>query len=162
MIRTRWLVPRDIPALVEMDERNCPVDEDVDPAEEYAALLSSRNCVGMVAEVGKVLVGFVIYELRKHELLVRCLGVDSRGLGDVRSIEVLGVLVDKLISRLSQARRRRVTIYSAETHLDMQLALKGLGFWAICVKPGFYGDQDAYVFQYSIRPAVAESAREVC
>ena len=66
-VHIRWMIRRDMPSVLAI-EQECfefPWYED-----DFIRCLRQRNCIGMVAEHGERVVGFMIYELHKAKLQV--------------------------------------------------------------------------------------------
>lgn len=150
-IHIRWMIRRDMPSVLDI-EKACfefPWGE-----EDFIRCLRQRNCIGMVAEVGEQVVGFMIYELHKTRLHILnfCVHPEWRRQGVGR------VMVEKLVSKLSYQRRTRVMLEVRETNLDAQLFFRSMGFRAITVLHEFYEDtpEDAYLMQFRYRPSAAE------
>ena len=62
-------------------------------------------------------------------------------------------MVNKLISKLSSERRRRITLEVRETNLPAQLFFRNCGFKAINILRDFYEDTcDAYAMNYKYKP----------
>lgn len=150
-IHIRWMIRRDMPSVLDI-EQSCfefPWAED-----DFIRCLRQRNCIGMVAEVGEQVVGFMIYELHKTRLHILNFCVDPKW----RRQGVGRVMVEKLVSKLSYQRRTRVMLEVRETNLAAQLFFREMGFKAITVLHEFYEDtpEDAYLMQYRYRPTAAE------
>src|SRR5439155_698350 len=79
--------------------------------------LRQRNCIGMVAEQGEKVVGFMIYELHKAKLHILNFAVHP----GCRRLGVGAQMVQKLISKLSSHRRTRITLEVRETNLGALL-----------------------------------------
>jgi len=141
----RWMIRRDMPEVQEIEQRRFefPWSE-----EDFVRCLRQRNCIGMVAEHGERIVGFMIYELHKNRLHILNFAVHPeycrRGVG--------GQMVRKLISKLSPQRRSRIMLEVRETNLAAQLFFKQLGFRAISLLREFYEDtpEDAYLMQFRL------------
>jgi [ribosomal protein S18]-alanine N-acetyltransferase len=116
--------------------------------EDFFRCLRQRNCIGMVAESGDEVLGFMIYELHRNRLHLLNFAVadESRRRG------VGGQMLDKLINKLSSQRRSRIMLEVRETNLAAQLFFRQRGFKAISVLRDFYDDttEDAYLMQYSL------------
>jgi ribosomal-protein-alanine N-acetyltransferase len=118
--------------------------------EDFIRCLRQRNCIGMVAEHGDQVVGFMIYELHKSRLHILNFAVSDqarhRGVGQQ--------MIDKLISKLTSQRRTRITLEVRETNLAAQLFFKANEFRATSVLRSYYEDspEDAYVMQYRYVP----------
>lgn len=139
-------------------ERQCfehPWTED-----EFIRCLRQRNCIGMVAERDVSMsvggegehvydtqpVGYMIYELHKNRLHLLNFAVHPR----FQRTGVGRAMIDKLMTKLSPDRRNRIVLEVRETNLDAQLFFKAMGFRAISVLRGFYGEdtaEDAYLMQ---------------
>ena len=147
-VHIRWMIRRDMPEILAIENGSFefPWCED-----DFLRCLRQRNCIGMVAEHGERVVGFMIYELHKTRLHVLNFAVAPafrhRGVGRQ--------MMSKLMGKLSQQRRSRLLLEVRETNLDAQLFFRSLGFRAVSVLRGFYDDtpEDAYVMQYRYRMA---------
>jgi ribosomal-protein-alanine N-acetyltransferase len=143
-VHIRWMIRRDMPEVldIERDSFEFPWYE-----EDFIRCLRQRNCIGMVAEHGERVVGFMIYELHKSRLHILNFAVSA----DVRRRGVGLQMADKLISKLSSQRRTRVTLEVRETNLAAQLFFRQNGFKATSVLREYYDDspEDAYVMQYA-------------
>ena len=66
-VHIRWMIRRDMPEVLAIEHAGFefPWCE-----EEFLRVLRQRNCIGMVAELGERVVGFMIYELHKNKLNV--------------------------------------------------------------------------------------------
>ena len=142
-VHIRWMIRRDMPEVLAVEHASFefPWCE-----EEFLRVLRQRNCIGMVAEHGERVVGFMIYELHKNRLhVLNCAVHDHfrrRGIGSQ--------MAKKLITKLSHDRRSRVMLEVRETNLSAQLFFRTLGFRAVSVLRDYYEDtpEDAYVMQY--------------
>ncbi|MEO0529237.1 MAG: ribosomal protein S18-alanine N-acetyltransferase [Planctomycetota bacterium] len=122
--------------------------------EDFISCLRRRNCIGMVAERGERVLGFMIYELHKTRLHLLNFSVGA----DFRRRGIGTQMVDKLVGKLSSQRRTRLSLEVRETNLDAQLFFRGAGFRATSVLRDFYDDspEDAYLMQYYHRSAEAK------
>src|SRR5690348_3144654 len=61
-VHIRWMIRRDMPEVLQTEQHSFefPWTE-----EDFLRCLRQRNCIGMVAEQGEKVVGFMIYELHK-------------------------------------------------------------------------------------------------
>jgi ribosomal-protein-alanine N-acetyltransferase len=126
--------------------------------EDFLRCLRQRNCIGMVAESGEKVIGFMIYELHKAKLHILNFAVHS----DWRRQSVGSQMVAKLISKLSSHRRTRITLEVRETNLSAQVFFSKQGFKAMRVLRAFYEDsgEDAYLMEYRFADAPAEEFEE--
>lgn len=119
----RWMLRRDMPEVLQI---SASLQESW-PEDEFLRHLRARNCIGMVAEHGEKVVGFMIYELHKHSLGVLNFGVHP----DCRYKGVGLKMVEKLKSKLSSHRRIKLAIQVHESNLDFLMFLKHVGFRAL-------------------------------
>jgi ribosomal-protein-alanine N-acetyltransferase len=148
-VHIRWMIRRDMPSVLEIENAGFefPWSED-----DFIRCLRQRNCIGMVADCGDDVVGFMIYELHKTRLHVLNFAV-------AKSYRRQGVgrqMMQKLVGKLSPQRRGRILLEVRETNLAAQLFFRELGFRAVSVLRGFYDDspEDAYVMQYRYKASV--------
>lgn len=120
-VHVRWMIRRDMPAVMAIDEHGLQWQE-----HEFIRCLRQRNCIGMVAEWKEQVVGQMIYELHKNRLHIVNFGVDP----DYRRRTVATQMIQKLQGKLSFARRNRIMAGVPESMLEMQLFLKSCGFRA--------------------------------
>jgi ribosomal-protein-alanine N-acetyltransferase len=154
-VHIRWMIRRDMPEVLgtEQESFEFPWTE-----EDFLRCLRQRNCIGMVAEQGEKVVGFMIYELHKAKLHILNFAVHP----GCRRSGVGAQMVAKLISKLSSHRRTRITLEVRETNLAAQLFYRSQGFKAVRVLRNFYEDtgEDAYLLQYRLPEDVGEDVEE--
>ncbi|MEN1679908.1 MAG: ribosomal protein S18-alanine N-acetyltransferase [Planctomycetota bacterium] len=123
--------------------------------EDFIRCLRQRNCIGMVAEHGEQVVGFMIYELHKTRLHILNFAVHA----DSRRRGVGEQMAGKLIGKLSSQRRTQITLEVRETNLAAQLFFKEAGFRATNVLRDFYEDstEDAYLMRFDHQALAAEA-----
>lgn len=142
-VHIRWMIRRDMPEVLQAEQQSfdCAWTE-----EDFLRCLRQRNCIGMVAEHGEKVVGFMIYELHKAKLHILNFAVHPSW----RRLGVGGQMVSKLISKLSSHRRTRITLEVRETNLAAQLFFRKMEFRAVRVLRNFYEDtgEDAFLMQY--------------
>jgi ribosomal-protein-alanine N-acetyltransferase len=144
-VHIRWMIRRDMPEVLQTEQESF---EYAWTEEDFLRCLRQRNCIGMVAEQGERVVGFMIYELHKAKLHILNFAVHPH----YRRHGVGGQMVSKLISKLSSHRRTRITLEVRETNLSAQLFFRAQRFKAIKVMRGFYEDsgEDAFLMQYRL------------
>src|SRR5262249_2168478 len=127
--------------------------------EDFLRCLRQRNCIGMVAEQGEKVIGFMIYELHKSKLHILNFAVAP----GYRRLGVGAQMVAKLISKLSNQRRTRISLEVRETNLAAQLFFRGQGFRAMRVMRGYYEDtgEDAFIMQYRFAGDTSEDHEDV-
>lgn len=142
-VHIRWMIRRDMPEVldIERDSFEFPWSE-----EDFIRCLRQRNCIGMVAERGDRVMGFMIYELHKTRLHILNFAVAD----DTRRQTVGLQMVQKLVGKLSSQRRTRISLEVRETNLAAQVFFRDAGFFATSVLRDYYDDspEDAYVMQY--------------
>src|SRR5438045_3020514 len=144
-VHIRWMIRRDMPEVLQTEQQSF---EFAWTEEDFLRCLRQRNCIGMVAEHGEKVVGFMIYELHKAKLHVLNFAVHP----DYRRAGVGQQMVAKLVGKLSSHRRTRITLAVRETNLPAQLFFKAREFRATKVLRGYYEDsgEDAFLMQYNI------------
>lgn len=142
-VQIRWMIRRDMPEVLDI-ENHC--FEFAWTEEDFLCCLRQRNCIGMVAERQERIIGFMIYELLKHQLHVLNFAVAPWN----RRQGVGFQMVDKLVHKLSQQRRHEILLEVRESNLPAQLFFREQGFFATSVLRGYYEDttEDAYQMRY--------------
>lgn len=120
----RWLIRRDLPAVLEIDAVNDP-----DPwvEDRWIYHLRQRSMIGMVAEtVDDEIVGTMLYELQRDCLRVIKFvvkrGCTGQGIGKL--------MLDKLMTKLYPGRRERLVFETTLDNQDGLAFLKYHGFLA--------------------------------
>ena len=142
-VHIRWMIRRDMPEVLKAEQMSF---EYAWTEEDFLRCLRQRNCIGMVAEHGEKVVGFMIYELHKAKLHILNFAVHPSW----RRVAVGSQMVAKLISKLSSHRRTRIMLEVRETNLVAQLFFRKQEFRAVRVLRSFYEDsgEDAFLMQY--------------
>ena len=154
-VHIRWMIRRDMPEVLQTEQASFDFAW---TEEDFLRCLRQRNCIGMVAEQGEKVVGFMIYELHKTKLHILNFAVQPT----CRRVGVGAQMVAKLISKLSSHRRTRITLEVRETNLVAQLFFRAQDFRAVRVLRGYYEDsgEDAFLMQYQLPGETAEGAEE--
>ena len=144
-VHIRWMIRRDMPEVLQSEQASF---EFAWTEEDFLRCLRQRNCIGMVAEQGEKVVGFMIYELHKAKLHILNFAVHP----SYRRAGIGAQMVAKLVSKLSSHRRTRITLEVRETNLTAQLFFKAQRFKAIRVLRAYYEDsgEDAFLMQYQL------------
>ena len=123
-VHIRWMIRRDMTEILEVETLSFefPWSE-----EDFVRCLRQRNCIGMVAEHGDRVVGFMIYELHKSRLHL----LNFADNHDYRSNRIGMLMVNKLVCKLSHQRRTRILLEVRERNLAAQVFFRSLGFRAI-------------------------------
>lgn len=150
-LHIRWMIRRDMPEVLGIESAS--FDEPWGE-EDFLRCLRGRSVIGMVAENGEVVVGFMIYELNTEYLTLHSLAVHP----DWRRMAVGRRMIDKLVSKLSQHRRTRIVATIHEGYLSGQLFLRACAFRCVRVERSCFGDESGYVMEYRF---TAEKAVEI-
>lgn len=146
-LHIRWLVRRDMPEVlaIEAESFEFPWQE-----EDFVRCLHQRNCIGMVAECDRQVIGYMVYELTRSRIHLLNLAVAPSH----RRRKAGSQMVGKLVNKLSSQRRSRITLEVRETNLAAQIFFRANGFRAVSVLHDFYEDtvEDAYLMQYRCAP----------
>jgi ribosomal-protein-alanine N-acetyltransferase len=144
-VHIRWMIRRDMPEVLQTEGESF---EFAWTEEDFLRCLRQRNCIGMVAEQGEKVVGFMIYELHKAKLHILNFAVHP----SFRRAGVGMQMVTKLISKLSSHRRTRITLEVRERNLAAQLFFRAQEFRAVRVLRSYYDDsgEDAFLMQYCL------------
>jgi ribosomal-protein-alanine N-acetyltransferase len=155
-VHIRWMIRRDMPEVLQTEQESFEFSW---TEEDFLRCLRQRNCIGMVAEQGEKVVGFMIYELHKNKLHILNFAVHPA----FRRYGVGAQMVAKLISKLSSHRRTRITLEVRETNLGAQLFFQKQGFKALRVLRAFYEDsgEDAYLLQYRLADDAGDDMDEM-
>ena len=116
--------------------------------EDFLRCLKQRNCIGMVAELGDSIAGFMIYELHKNRLHI----IDFAVIPGCQRQGIGRQMVNKLLGKLSSHRRTKITLEIRESNLAAQLFFRKQGFKATRVLRSYFEDsgEDAYYLQYTL------------
>ncbi len=144
-VHIRWMKRRDMKAVLDIDNSSFP-----HPWTEgdYIRTLRQKNCIGMVAEEGKRVVGTMTYELHPEKLGVLRFAVHA----ECRRGQVGKQMLCKLIAKLSPGHRTHLTIDVRESNLSAQQFFRAVGFRATEIVGDVFDDEDAYRFAYDVRP----------
>lgn len=144
-VLVRHMVRRDLADVLQIEQTSftCAWNE-----EDFLRCLRHRNSVGMVADYGGKIIGFMVYELHKNKLHILNFAVHPAW----RRMAVGAQMIARLISELSNGRRTRITLELRETNLTAQQFFRSQDFKAVRVLRAFYEDsgEDAYLMQYRL------------
>jgi ribosomal-protein-alanine N-acetyltransferase len=153
-VHIRWMIRRDMPEVLAIEHASFeyPWCE-----EEFLRVLRQRNCIGMVAEYGERIVGFMIYELHRNKIHV----LDFASHPEFRRRGVGRQMLVKLVGKLSAQRRNRIALCVRETNLAAQLFFRVNGFRATEVLREHFLDtgEDAYLMHYHLDESLVEEER---
>jgi len=145
IVDVHWIVRRDLPAIVRIERESYayPWQE-----AEFLDALQQRNCIGVVARHRETVVGFAIYEARRHTIKIVNLAVAT----SMRRRRIGSQLVGFLKDKLSRDGRDQIVTFVGDDSLAAQLFLRQQGFRATAIVRNFYNqhDGDAYVMRYGL------------
>jgi ribosomal-protein-alanine N-acetyltransferase len=152
-VHIRWMIRRDMSEVLRAERDSFEFSW---TEEDFLKCLRQRNCIGMVAECEEKVVGFMIYELHKSKLHVLNFAVHP----DYRRWGIGKQMIGKLIGKLSNHRRTKITLAVRETNLTAQLFFKAMEFRATKVMRRYYEDsgEDAFLMQFRISGEAGEEA----
>ncbi len=147
----RWMIRRDMPDVmgIELGSFEYAWTED-----DFLRCLRQRNCIGMVAERGDTIVGFMIYELHRTRLQLLNFAVAQAA----RRSGVGGLLVGKLLYKLCSHRRQKLSLAVREGNTAAQMFFRAHRFKAARVLRNYYEDSGEDAYQMEYHPAVEEWA----
>jgi ribosomal-protein-alanine N-acetyltransferase len=153
VIRLREAREADLDGLFELDQVCFPPGIAYSKA-EFKSLLRSRRSVGIVAESGDAIAGFVFAQSRRYPNLKVYSIVTIDVAPQYRRSGVGRTLMTTIESRLKAA---AVDLLRLEVAVDNGPALRfyeGLGFQVLGRIPRYYNDDlDAFVMEKALRPA---------
>jgi [ribosomal protein S18]-alanine N-acetyltransferase len=144
-IHIRWMIRRDLADVLQAERGSFDFAW---TEEDFLRCLRQRNCIGMVAEQGDRVIGFMIYELHKSKLHVLNFAVAPSH----RRMGVGAQMVEKLIHKLSSHRRHKITLAIRERNLPAQLFFRKADFKAVKVLRNYYEDsrEDAFLMEFAV------------
>ena len=147
-VHVRWMIQRDMLEVLNIEEQSSefPWTED-----DFLCYRHQSNCIGMVAEQGEKVVGFMVYELNEADIHILNFAVHP----DYLRQRIGTQMVEKLVSKLSYLHRACIEIEVRETNINAQHFFKKQDFIGTKVLRGFYEDtgEDAFLMQYRIADA---------
>lgn len=139
----RWMIRRDMPEVLAIERASFdfPWTE-----EDFYKCLRHRSCIGLVTDFRESVLAYALYDLhhKRFQLLNIAVHPDHRGKGYGRQ------MMQKLIGKLSEQRRTRITLEVRERNVAAQLFFKRMGFRAVSIIRDLYQDtdEDAILMQY--------------
>lgn len=151
-VYVRWMIRKDIPEVlaIGLGEKI----KNILTEDEILALLRERCVIGMIAELGEKILGFMVYRLAEKKLELLFLG------GDAKSKLAL---LDKLKSKTTSHKRHTVRYPVKDDNLEEHVFLKDCGFKATSVLRNYSEDGgDAYIFEFRKDVGPIEATEEIC
>jgi len=142
-VHIRWMIRRDMVEVLQAERHSFefPWTED-----DFLQCLRQRNCIGMVAEHGDRVIGYMIYELHRNRLHVLNFAVTPT----FRRTGIGAQMIQKLVGKLTSHRRAKITLAVRERNLQAQLFFRALDFKATRVLRSYYEDsgEDAFLMEF--------------
>jgi len=147
-VMIRWLLRQDMPDILDIERSSFEIPW---TEEDFLCALRQRDAIGMVVEVGVEVVGYMIYELHKNQLRLTSMAVHQA----YRRQGIGAAMIDRLKGKLTQQRRKRLTLEVIETNLEALKFFRSQGFVAYSVLRDYYADsdRDAFAMRYSVNAA---------
>jgi ribosomal-protein-alanine N-acetyltransferase len=110
-------------------------------AKDFRIHLSQRTNFGMLAEIEKEVVGYIVYRVEGEQMFVLSMAVMPRH----RRNGIGTMLVATILPKMKT--RKKIRAIVSDQFLDAHLFLRSLGFKALKVKRNYCGpDHDGYDF----------------
>lgn len=140
-LSVRWAKRGDVPDMLRIEASLRGQYEPAWSENEILAMLRRRECIGMVAEVGGKVVGWMAYELCPERFRLHRLAVFTtfRDLLDAED-----ALVEKLAAKLKEHGRRRIDVVVHERDTAALALYRSHGFRANRLLRDYYEDGDGY------------------
>lgn len=144
-VHIRWMIRRDMTEVMSVE--NLSFDQPW-PEKVFLDSLRGFNCIGMVAEYGEKIVGFMVYTLSKKKIRIENFAVHP----DFRRADIGSQMLTKLVGKLASHKRDRVVVRVRESWLIAQLFFRSHGFRAVRVLRAWYEDteEDAFILRYML------------
>lgn len=143
-LHIRWLLRRDLSEVLWIESST----RDAWTEPELMEVLRQKNCIGLVAEYERCIVGFAVYELHANTLILRRIGVDNR----CRRQGIGRQIVERIAGKLKPQSRRFLDATVSESNLEAQLFFQACGFVAVDMMRGEgLRGEDAYLMRYEER-----------
>ena len=140
----RWMIRRDMPEVMRTERASFEYSWTED---DFLRCLRQRNCIGMVAESGESINGFMIYELHKTRLHVLNFAVHP----SCRRTGIGAMMVAKLVYKMTSHRRQKITLAVRERNVAAQMFFRAHGFNATKLLRDYYEDSGEDAYQMELR-----------
>ena len=149
----RWMIRADLPEVLAIENAS------FDPPwveQDFLNALKQKNCIGMVAVHADAVLGYMIYELCKHELKLITLAVHPTW----RRMRVGTAMVEKMKAKLSYTRRPVLSMILGERNLSAQLFMQACELKCTQIMKGWHeaSGEDGYEMEHRIALDFGEDA----
>lgn len=129
----RWMIRSDFDDVLEIEQLGFdhPWTED-----DLIRAIRDRHTIGMVAEDGRDVLGFMVYEL--HPKRIELLNLAVHPCAWRRRVGT--AMIARLDTKLTSGRRAEIVTMVNERNLGGQLFLRDTGFWAERIVPQYFHD----------------------
>ena len=148
IINVRGIKPDDLVAIMEIEKESftSPWSK-----AEFDFALKRKNCTAIVATIGKVVAGFMVFEVFKKRIQILNMSVRS----SMRRQGVATAMVNKLKDAVRIGTQPYIVAEVRESNLTAQLFFKSVKFKVKEIMPHYYKSEDnyqedAYQFEYEI------------
>lgn len=131
LIYLRWMIVSDCEEVLAIESFNGDFQWNEEILKHH---LRQPNVIGMVAEHGEKVVGFMVYALEKSSLTFLNFGVHPQW----RRLGVGRQMIEKLVVKLSSHRRTKIVLNAHEANLTLQVFLRATGFRSEGICGEFY------------------------
>ena len=142
LTQIRWIQRKDIAEVLRIEKFNSPTWE----KDDFIDHLKECCCKGIVAEYKNKIIGYMIYEFDQDYIHVINLSVHP----EYRRSGVGSQLIAKLLPILGM-KRKIIHLVVNERNVSLQLFLKANDFKAVEVLRKYFGSDDAYVMNLSVK-----------
>jgi len=143
----RWIARSDLPDVLKIEKASF---ENPWTEQDFIYFLRQRKTLGMVIECDNIVIGYMVYKLRKSEYYLKNLAIHP----DFRRRGFGAKLIKKLVDKLLTGNRDNIYLNVVETNLGAQLFFKAVGFKAFSILYNTYEDTDSAAYAMSFHHKV--------
>lgn len=142
-INLRWMTREAMPRILELERGAGGFSWS---PEDFQAVILRKTCLGMVAEYGGGIIGFLLYEILPDGLFVHRLAVAP----EYRRQGVASQMMARVCCQLNDHHQRLIRVDVRESNVAAQLFFQSLGFRAQVIFKSHFDDtgEDAYRMHY--------------
>ena len=153
-VHVRWMIRRDMRDVLQIEHDSFPFPWQ---EEDFLTALRERNTIGMVAEIGETVVGYMVYTAERTKILLVNMAVDP----DYRRRGIGRTMIGRLFTKIEGGgRRNRISVDLRESNLPGQLFLRDMDFRAVRVERNAWDNGEAAYVMVWHRPGGEKAERE--